>query len=123
MAAVAGVCGDAFVATVTVRTPTGRAIRIARAVAIIADALQLVLFPFFVEGFASALNDALDVVVCVILVRLIGWNPLFLPTIVVELLPFGNLAPTWTIALFIATRSRQTALPPKESLTDGEGRR
>ena len=123
MATVAGICGDAFVATVTVRTPTGRAIRIARAVAIIADALQLVLFPFFVEGFASALNDALDVVVCVILVRLIGWNPLFLPTIVVELLPFGNLAPTWTIALFIATRSRQTALPPKESLTDGEGRR
>ena len=123
MAAVAGVCGDTFVATVTVRTPTGRAIRIARAVAIIADALQLVLFPFFVEGFTSALNDALDVVVCVILVRLIGWNPLFLPTIVVELLPFGNLAPTWTIALFIATRSRQTALPPKESLTDGEGRR
>lgn len=123
MASVAGVCGDAFVAAVAVRTPSPRAIRIARTVAIIADGLQLVLFPFFVEGFASVLNDALDVVVGIILVRLVGWNPVFLPTIVVELLPFGNLAPTWTIALFIATRSRQTASPANESLTEGEQRR
>ena len=123
MATVAGVCGDAFVAAVIMRTPSRRAIQIARAVAIVADALQLVLFPFFMEGFASVLNDALDIVVCVVLVRLIGWNPVFLPTMVVELLPFGNLAPTWTIALFIATRSRQTSLPPKESLTEGEERR
>ena len=115
MATVAGVCGDAFVATVIVRTPSRRAIQIARAVAIVADALQLVLLPLFVEGFASVLNDALDVVVGIALIWLIGWNPVFLPTIVVELLPFGNLAPTWTIALFIATRSRQTALLPKES--------
>ena len=124
MATVAGVCGNAFVAAVIVRTPLSRrAIQIARAVAIVADALQLVLLPLFVEGFASVLNDALDVVVGIVLVRLVGWNPVFLPTIVVELLPFGNLAPTWTIALFIATRSRQTALPPKESVTDGEERR
>lgn len=123
MATVAGVCGDAFVAAVIVRTPPSRrAIQIARAVAIVADALQLVLLPLFVEGFASVLNDALDVVVGIILVRLVGWNPVFLPTIVVELLPFGNLAPTWTIALFIATRSRQPVLPPKESGTDGEER-
>ena len=114
----AGVCGNAFVAAVIVRTPSRRAIQIARAVAIVADGLQLVLLPFFVEGFASVLNDALDVVVGIILVRLIGWNPVFLPTIVVELLPFGNLAPTWTIALFIATRSRQTALEPKALASD-----
>ena len=123
MATVAGVCGDAFVAAVIMRTPSRRAIQIARAVAIVADALQLVLLPLFVEGFASVLNDALDVVVGIVLIRLIGWNPVFLPTMVVELLPFGNLAPTWTIALFIATRSRQTSLPPKESLTEGEERR
>jgi len=110
------------VEAVIVEAPSRRAIQIARAVAIVADALQLVLLPLFVEGFASVLNDALDVVVGIILVRLVGWNPVFLPTIVVELLPFGNLAPTWTIALFIATRSRQPVLPPKESGTDGEER-
>ena len=121
MASVAGVCGDAFVAAVIVRTPPSRrAIQVARAVAMVADGLQLVLLPFFVEGFASVLNDALDVVVGIVLVRLVGWNPVFLPTIVVELLPFGNLAPTWTIALFIATRSRQTAIEPKALAADRE---
>lgn len=123
MASLASVCGNAFVEAVIVETPSRRAIRIARVVAIVADGLQLVLLPLFVEGFASLLNDALDVVVGIILVRLVGWNPVFLPTIIVELLPFGNLAPTWTIALFIATRSRQTALPANESLTEGEPRR
>src|SRR5450756_3166900 len=71
--------------------PSRGAIRIGSAVAIIADALQLVLFPLFVEGFSSVLNDVLDVVVCAVLLRLIGWNPVFLPTFVVEMLPFGCL--------------------------------
>ena len=110
--------GDAFVGAVIVDTTSRRAIRIARVVAIVADGLQLVLLPLFVEGFASLLNDALDVVVGIILVRLVGWNPVFLPTIIVELLPFGNLAPTWTIALFIATRSRQTAIEPTAAASD-----
>jgi hypothetical protein len=101
-----------------VARPSRRAIRIGRAVAIIADALQLVLFPLFVEGFSSVLNDVLDVVVCAVLLRLIGWNPVFLPTFVVEMLPFGDLAPTWTIAVLIATRSRPSA--PREKALHSE---
>jgi hypothetical protein len=88
-------------------------------IAIVADALQLVLFPFFVEGFSSVLNDVLDVVVCAALVRLIGWNPLLLPTFVVEMLPVGDLAPTWTIAVFVATRSRRSSPPEKELRAEG----
>ena len=94
--------------------PSHRAIRIGRTVAVIADAIQLVLFPFFVGGFASILNDVLDVVVCAVLLRLIGWNVLFLPTFIVEMLPFGDLAPTWTIAVFIATRSGPADAPATE---------
>ena len=102
--------------------PTRSAIRIGRAIAIIADALQLVLFPLFVAGFPSVLNDVLDVVVCAVLIRLFGWNPVFLPTFVVEMLPFGDLAPTWTIAVFVATRSRSAALRGKELHPErGEG--
>ena len=101
-----------------------RAIRIGRTVAVIADAIQLVLFPFFVGGFASVLNDVLDVVVCATLLRLIGWNVLFLPTFIVEMLPVGDMAPTWTIAVFIATRSRPSDPPatqlPSET-RDGAG--
>src|SRR5258708_15665410 len=97
------------------RAPSRRTIWIARAVAIVADAIQLALFPLFVEGFGSALNDVLDVVVCIVLVSLIGWSPLFLPTFLVEVLPFGDLAPTWTIAAFLATRSRDADRPPEMS--------
>ena len=96
-----------------------RAMRIGRAVAITADALQLALFPIFMEGFSSVLNDMLDVVVCFIMVRLVGWNVLFAPTFVAELLPLGDLAPTWTVAFFIATRSRRAALRAK-SLDSGD---
>jgi hypothetical protein len=98
------------------RGPSRRVIWICRAVAIIADTVQLALFPLFVEGFTSAFNDVLDVVVCVVLVSLIGWSPLFLPTFLVEMLPFGDLAPTWTIAVFMATGPRRARgpLPNKE---------
>src|SRR5258708_18532024 len=104
------------------RSPSRRAIWIARAVAIIADTVQLALFPLFVEGFASGLNDALDGVVAVMLMGLIGWSPLFLPAFLVEVLPFGDLAPTWTIAAFLATRSRDADRPPEMSqLEPGNG--
>ncbi len=87
--------------------------------AIVADLLQLVLFPVFIEGFASVLNDVLDVVVAIIMVRLVGWHIAFVPAFVVEALPVGDLAPTWTLAVYLATRSKMTALeapPPARSL-------
>ena len=85
----------------------GSRIRTARIIAILADAVQLVFFPVFIEGFASVLSDALDVVVGVSMVWLVGWHVAFLPSFVVKALPVGDLAPTWTLAVFIATRSRR----------------
>jgi len=89
-------------------TPFRRLIQIARAIAIVADLLQLVLFPLFMEGFASVLDDALDVTVAVTLTWLIGWHAAFLPAFIVEALPVGDLTPTWTIAVFVATRRFDT---------------
>jgi hypothetical protein len=68
-------------------------------IAIVADALQLALFPLFAEGVLSPLNDALDVLVAVILTRLLGWHWVFLPSVVAELVPVLDLAPTWTAAV------------------------
>jgi hypothetical protein len=95
--------------------PTPRAIRTARTLAIVADLLQLVLFPVFIEGFASALNDVLDIVVGLVMVRLVGWHIAFLPAFVVEALPVGDLAPTWTLAVYLATRSKRASpdTPPQ----------
>ncbi len=82
-------------------------IRIARFIAVGADVLQLGLFPLFAEGFISPLDDALDVIVCVLLTYLVGWHYSFLPSFVVKVVPGADLVPTWTIAIFLATRQKR----------------
>jgi hypothetical protein len=76
----------------------------ARIIAIVADAVQIGLMPVFAGGAASMVNDALDVAVGITMIGLVGWNWVFLPALVTELIPMVDLAPTWTIAVFIATR-------------------
>ena len=91
------------VATPPPRTPA-RPVRTARILAVAADVLQIVFFPAFAGGWISPLNNALDVVVAVIMVRLVGWHVAFLPTFVAELVPAVDLFPTWTAAVWFATR-------------------
>lgn len=81
-----------------------RRIWIARGIAAAADLLQIVAFPYFFEGILSPLNAILDVVVAAALVLLVGWHIAFLPSFVVEQIPFADLAPTWSIAVLIVTR-------------------
>jgi hypothetical protein len=76
-------------------------------IAICADLIQIGLPFVFGEGFLSPFQDALDVVVCVTMTLLVGWHFAFVPTFVVKLVPLLDLAPTWTIAVFIATRRRR----------------
>jgi len=73
--------------------------------------VQILLAPFFAEGFASVLNDGLDLAVGVVLTVLLGWHMAFLPALLVELIPGADLVPTWTAAVFIATRGKK---PPDE---------
>ena len=47
--------------------------RAALILAIVADAVQIVVFPLFVEGALSPLDDILDLIVAVALFRLLGW--------------------------------------------------
>jgi hypothetical protein len=90
-------------------------------VALAADAIQWLLLPLFTGGFISPLDDVLDLGVGVVLWRLLGWHWTFLPTFVAELLPGVDLVPTWTIAVWLATRGApahvapgRTPLPPRE---------
>lgn len=80
----------------------------ARAIAVAADSLQIVAFPAFFQGFASPLNDVLDVVVAVTMVLLVGWHWAFLPSFLAELVPGLDLFPTWTLALLFVTRGGAT---------------
>jgi hypothetical protein len=84
--------------------PDHRARRVAWILAITADFVQIALMPFFSEGVASPANDVLDLIVGVCMVRLLGWHPALLPTLIAELVPGLDLVPTWTIAVWFATR-------------------
>ena len=90
-------------------------ILIAGAVALLADFLQVILFPFFFEGAASPFDDALDIAVAAILTALLGWHWVFLPSMAAELVPGLDLAPFWSGAvLYVATTKKKTdvEIPP-----------
>ena len=92
-------------------TLTRRRVVAARAIAVIADAVQLGLLPLFSEGFLSVANDVLDVAVAATMVALVGWHWSFVPAFVVELVPVFDLVPTWTGAVLLATRGEITDVP------------
>ena len=80
--------------------------RLAWALAITVDFIQVVAMPFFVAGGAAPWNDAIDLLTGIAMVRLLGWHVAFVPTFVAELLPFVDLFPTWTVAVFVVSRRR-----------------
>jgi hypothetical protein len=87
----------------TVKSPEHRK---AWFVAIIADAIQIVGMPLFVEGGLSPADSVLDLATAAILSRILGWHWAFLPTLMAELVPGLDLFPTWTAAVYFVTRSQ-----------------
>jgi hypothetical protein len=83
--------------------------RLAWAVAIAADALQIAALPLFVEGGVSPADSLLDLIVAFVLIRLLGWHWAFLPTLAAELVPGADLFPTWTAAVWFVTRQQVKA--------------
>ena len=92
--------------------PGARRLRWAWLVAIAADVLQNALLPVFAEGWLSPANDALDLVVSLALLRLLGWHPALLPTLLVELVPGVDLLPTWSAAVAVVALSRRARPGP-----------
>ena len=84
--------------------PSPGRVRAARTIAVVADLIQIAVFPAFAGGVLSLANNALDVVVAALMVTLVGWHFAFLPTFVAELIPGLGLFPTWTAAVWFATR-------------------
>ncbi len=77
----------------------GKRFRAAIILAMIADAVQIVIFPVFVEGAASPADDLLDLGIAAVLTRLLGWHWEFLPSAVGKLVPGVDLVPFWTLAV------------------------
>ncbi len=68
-------------------------------VAIVADALQIAVFPMFVAGALSPADDVLDFGVGALMVHLLGWHWEFLPSFFAKLVPGVDLVPFWTLAV------------------------
>ncbi|MDQ2843962.1 MAG: hypothetical protein M3Y72_23570 [Acidobacteriota bacterium] len=73
--------------------------RIALILALVADALQIIFLPLFVEGAESPADDALDAGVGIALLALLGWHWEFAPSFLAKLVPGVDLVPFWTLAV------------------------
>jgi hypothetical protein len=90
--------------------------------AIIADALQIVVLPLFVEGAVSPADDILDLGVGAALVYLLGWNWEFLPSFLAKLVPGVDLVPFWTLAVAnVYRRSKRTLVTAEVSREEPRG--
>jgi hypothetical protein len=84
--------------------------------AIIADALQIVIFPAFVEGAISPADDILDFGVGALLINLLGWHWEFLPSFLAKLVPGVDLVPFWTLAVInVYRKSKRIAVAADKS--------
>jgi hypothetical protein len=100
----------------TVTISPGPRFQAAMVLAILADALQIVIFPFFVEGALSPADDVLDFGVAALLIHLLGWHWEFLPSFLAKLVPGVDLVPCWTIAVASVYRKyRQIAVTPEQN--------
>jgi hypothetical protein len=87
--------------------------RTAWVVAVLVDGLQLITSPAeFTGPMAWVLDAGVDLATMGVMIFLVGFHWAFLPSFVTKMLPFVDLAPTWTLAVFIATRDRQKMKPP-----------
>ncbi len=82
--------------------------------AVAADALQVIVFPLFLEGALSPLDDVLDFAVAAALVNLLGWHWEFLPSFLGKLVPGADLVPFWTMAVVNVYRKWKRIPVPTE---------
>lgn len=95
-----------------VQVTAGRA-RLALALAVLVDAIQVPLQGASLTGIgtlpAEALDLAIDAATALVVSRLIGFHWALLPTLAIELIPFVDLAPTWfaCVSYVISRRKKE----------------
>jgi hypothetical protein len=77
----------------------GSRFRAAMMLAMLADALQIIVFPLFIEGAMSPADDLLDFDIGAVMTYLLGWHWEFLPSFLAKLVPGVDLVPFWTLAV------------------------
>ena len=100
----------------TITISPGPSFRTAMMLAILADALQLVVFPVFAPGAISPADDILDFGIGAAMIYLLGWHWEFLPSVVAKLVPGVDLVPFWTMAVAnVYRKAKRTAVTVEAS--------
>lgn len=102
-----------------VRVTASRA-RLALALAVLVDAIQLPLQGASLTGIgtlpAEAIDLAIDAATALIISRLIGFHWALLPTLALEFIPFVDLAPTWFVCVsYVISRRKKEGRYVEES--------
>jgi hypothetical protein len=93
----------------------GAQFRTAMILALVADVLQIAVFPLFVAGAASPADDVLDFGIGALMIHLLGWHWEFLPSFVAKLVPGVDLVPFWTLAVAnVYRKSKRIAVSAEE---------
>jgi hypothetical protein len=94
----------------------GSRFRSAMMLAIVADALQIIVFPLFVAGAASPADDILDFGIGALMISLLGWHWDFVPSFLAKLKPGVDLVPFWTMAVAnVYRKSKRIAVTAEEA--------
>jgi hypothetical protein len=101
----------------TITVSAGPRLRAAMILAIVADLLQVVVFPLFIEGAASPADDILDSCIGAVLVWLLGWHWEFLPSFAAKLVPGVDLVPFWTMAVANVYRKQKRIVAAVEGIS------
>jgi hypothetical protein len=100
----------------TITISPGLRLRAAMVLAVVTDALQIVVFPLFAEGALSPADDVLDFGIAAVLVHLLGWHWEFLPSFIAKLVPGVDLVPFWTMAVAnVYRKSKQSVVITEDS--------
>jgi hypothetical protein len=100
----------------TVTISPGPSFRTAMVLAVLADALQIIVFPVFVEGAISPADDLLDLGIGAAMIHLLGWHWEFLPSFLAKLVPGVDLVPFWTLAVAsVYRKSKRIAVTEDKS--------
>src|ERR1035441_7367338 len=100
---------------VSLTSPALMRFQVAMVLAIVADALQIILLPLFVEGAESPADDVLDLGVGVALIGLLGWHWEFVPSFLAKLVPGVDIVPFWTLAVAsVYRKSKRIAVAAEE---------
>ena len=99
-----------------VQISPGPRFREAMMVAILADALQLIIFPVFAAGAISPADDVLDFGIAAVLIHLLGWHWEFMPSFLAKLVPGVDLVPFWTMAVAnVYRKSKRIAVDAEDN--------